>query len=113
MCLVAQSQFMCTVLCVFDPPRTSVCVHAICAKVRTLFAQTKLVCLHICACIGVYVSANLLLMLGRYGGIGVALRGRIAPLLREQSSSCPLYKQTGYNDQYGYQTRPTVVCVCV
>lgn len=88
-------------VCVFDPP--TMCV----------VAQAKLVCLHVCMCIGVYVSVNLLLMLGRYSGIGVALQGRIASLLTEQSTSCPLYKQTGYNDQYGYQTHPTVGGVCL
>lgn len=104
---------VCVCLCVFDPPRMCVYGHVICAQVRTLFEQTKLVCLHICVCIGGNVSVNLLLMLGRYRGIGVALQGRIASLLTEQSTSCPLYKQTGYNNQYGYQTRPTVGCVCV
>lgn len=108
---VAQSQCLCMCVCLTLPE--CVCGHVICAQVRTLFAQTKLVCLNICMCIGVYVGVNLLLMLGRYSGTGVALRGRIASLLTEQSTSCPLYKQTGYNDQYGYQTRPTVGCVCV
>lgn len=50
-------------------------------------------------------------MRGSYGGTGGALQERIAPLVTEQSSGCPLYKQTGKSDQYGYQTRPTVVCV--
>lgn len=38
---------------------------------------------------------------------------RIAFALTKQSTSCPLYKQTGYSDQYGYQTHPTVARVYV
>lgn len=38
---------------------------------------------------------------------------RIAFALTKQSTSCPLYKQTGYSDQYGYQTHPSVACVSV
>lgn len=73
--------------------------------------QIWYVCIYACALMCECV--NLLFMLGRYSGIGVALRGRIAPLLTEQSTSCLLYKQTAYSDQYGYQTHPTVVCVLI
>lgn len=66
------------------------------------------VCLHIYACINAYANVNLLLMLGPYSSTCVVLRWRIAFLPTKQSTSCPQYKQTGYNDQYGYQTHPTV-----
>lgn len=79
----------------------------------TYFVLSKPVCLQICACIDVFMSVNLLLMPGRYNSIRVVLQGRIAFLRTKQSTSCPLYKQTGYSNQYGYQTHPTVVCVYV
>lgn len=97
-------------MCFTLPRCVCVCTSDFCPS--TYFVQTKLVCLHKCASIDVYVSANLLLMLGRYSGICVVVQGRIAFLLTKQSTSCPLYKQTGYDDQYGYQTHPTVACLC-
>lgn len=45
-------------------------------QVHNLFAHTKLVCLHVCGCIGVHVGVNLLIMPARYKGIGLALQGR-------------------------------------
>ena len=100
---VRQTEYMC--VCMkngFFVPKYLLC----------LWKQIWYVCIYawgidVCEC------QNLLFMLGRYSGIGVALRGRIAPLLTEQSTSCLLYKQTAYSDQYGYQTHPTVVCTCV
>lgn len=51
-------------------------------------------------------------ILGRCSSVGVELRRRIAPLVTEQSASCPLHKQAGDSDQYGHQTRPSVGFVC-
>lgn len=57
------------------------------------------------------MNVSLLLILGMYSNICVLLQSRIAFFpLTKQSSSCPLYKQTGWNDQYGYQTHPAVAC---
>lgn len=102
--------------CTYGSIQKHTCMCVFCFlffKVQTLSVQTKLLCLHMCGLVCACLCENLLLMLGRYNGIGVQLRARIAPLLTEQSTSCPLCKQTGYSDQYGYQTRPPVACVCL